>query len=101
MKLLALLTRLGFAAIACAVLALVGLQYARAVARNVALAHALDRTRDDVSRLETRRAEQLRTIRRLRDPHGAIPEIHDRLHQVAPGEAIIYLRGVATPGPLP
>lgn len=101
MKVLALLARVVFTVFVCAILALVGLQYARAVARNVALARALDRTRDDVARLEARRAEQLRTIRRLRDPAGAIPEIHDRLHQVAPGQAIIYLHGVATPSPQP
>lgn len=68
------------------------IQYARMVHRNVVLAHALAATTDDVARLESERARREATVRRLEDPHGAIPEIHDRLHMTLPNEAIIYLK---------
>ena len=42
--------------------------------------------------LQTKRDEQLRQIKRLSDPSGSIPDIHDRLHLVGDHEAIIYLK---------
>lgn len=75
-----------------AFVAMVALQYARIVHRNIVLAHALGSVQTDVARLTTERARQDATIKRLEDPRGAIPEIHDRLHLTLPHEAIIYLR---------
>jgi len=39
-----------------------------------------------------KRRVSTREIRRLSDPRGAVPEIHDRLHLVGDKEAIIYLK---------
>ncbi len=72
--------------------AVVGLQYVRIIDKNLALAEQLGATQSDVLRLEAKRAEQDREIRRLSDPLGAIPEIHDRLHLVRDRETIIYLK---------
>ena len=72
--------------------AVVSVQYARVIGRNVALAHELRTVEGDVAALKVKRARQMREIRRLSDPHGAIPEIHDRLHLVGDKEAIIYLK---------
>ncbi len=69
-----------------------GLQYVRIIGKNVALAQQLSSTESDIRTLELKRAEQDRTIRRLSDPLGAIPEIHDKLHLVRDREAIIYLK---------
>jgi hypothetical protein len=85
------------ARVVCVVLAgtfvvLVLVQYARIVERNVAYMGQVRDVERDVAALQVKRDDQLRLIRRLSDPHGAIPEIHDRLHLVGDGEAIIYLR---------
>ncbi len=98
------LRRAGRIGIACAVLALivfVAVQYAGAIGRNLALSQELAATRMQIADLEQRRSEQLREIRRLRDPAGAIPEIHERLHLVGPHETLIFVRGVPTPAPTP
>lgn len=71
---------------------MVGLQYARIIGKNVALAHELNSVQSDVLALQAKRIEQQREIRRLSDPQGAIPEIHDKLHLVGDHEAIIYLK---------
>jgi hypothetical protein len=71
---------------------LIGVQYARIVERNVAYVQQVHDVERDVTALEAKRDEQLRQIRRLSDPQGAIPEIHDRLHLVGDHEAIIYLK---------
>ena len=71
----------------------IALQYARIVHRNVVLAHALSTVQHDIVRLQTERERREATIGRLEDPQGAIPEIHDRLHQTLPNEAIIYVKG--------
>ena len=73
------------------VLALVGVQYAHVIGRNLALAHELHSVERDVVSLRAREVQQKQQIRRLSDPSGAIPEIHDRLHLVRDKEAIIYL----------
>jgi hypothetical protein len=38
-------------------------------------------------------------IRRLSDPRGVVPEIHDRLRLVGANEMFIYVQGSATPAP--
>ena len=93
------LARLGIAGVACTVLALVAVQYARIVERNVAYAHAVGDVQRDVGALQRKRETQLREIKRLSDPQGAIPEIHDRLHLVGDKEAIIYLKHGRAPQP--
>jgi cell division protein FtsB len=90
--LLRALARLGIAAVACTMLALIAVQYARIVERNVAYARSVSDVQREVSTLERKREAQVREIRRLSDPQGAIPEIHDRLHLVGDREAIIYLK---------
>ena len=87
-----LIGRIGAIGVAGVFLALVTLQFARIAGQNVALAHTLHDVEGDVHALEARRAAQRHTIDRLSDPHGAIPEIHDRLHLVGDKEAIIYLK---------
>ncbi len=72
--------------------ALIGVQYARIIGRNVALAHELRDVQRDVVGLRVKNEAQVRDIHRLSDPRGAIPEIHDRLHLVGDHEAIIYLK---------
>ncbi|MBV8117490.1 MAG: hypothetical protein JOZ01_05905 [Candidatus Eremiobacteraeota bacterium] len=46
----------------------------------------------DVDMLNREKLTEERAIRRLRDPRGAIPAIHERLHLVAPNEAIVYIK---------
>jgi len=93
--------RIGVVCVALVALSPIGVQYARVIGRNMALAHELRDVERDMAALKTKRAQQERDIRRLSDAHGAIPEIHDRLHLVGDREAIIYLkRGQpAQPGP--
>jgi hypothetical protein len=86
-------------AVAAAFLSLIGLQYARVIGQNVALARSLHDVETDITSLQAKRVVQEREIRRLSDPQGAIPEIHDRLHLVGKNEAIIYLKGVPEDGP--
>jgi hypothetical protein len=87
-----LLGRIGVVCVAAAFITVVGLQYARIVGKNIALAHELHGVEDDVRMLQAKRIAQEREIRRLSDPEGAIPEIHDKLHLVGDHEAIIYLK---------
>jgi hypothetical protein len=86
------LSRIGVAAVIVFVVSLVGVQYARVIGRNVALARELRAVEGDVTALKVKRARQVREIRRLSDPRGAVPEIHDRLRLVGDKEAIIYLK---------
>jgi cell division protein FtsB len=81
--------------VAAAFLSVVGLQYARVIGQNVALARSLHDVETDITSLQAKRVVQERDIRRLSDPRGAIPEIHDRLHLVDRHEAIIYIKGSA------
>jgi hypothetical protein len=90
--LLRLLGRIGVVAVVLVFVTLIGVQYARVIGRNLALAHELRDVERDVAQLKVKRAQQVRDIGRLSDPHGAIPEIHDRLHLVGDHEAIIYLK---------
>lgn len=90
--------RLCVALVMAAFLAVVGLQYARVIGQNVALARSLYDVETDITTLGAKRGEQERRIRRLSDPRGAIPEIHDRLHLVGQHEAIIYLKELPEDG---
>ncbi len=78
-------------ALALLVVSLVAIQFARAIGENLTAAHQLSAIRADIARLERRRDEQEQELRRLRDPQGAIPEIHDRLRLVRPNEALIFV----------
>ena len=86
------LGRLGVACVALVAFSVIGVQYARLIGRNIALAHDLRDVDRDVAALKVKRVQQQRDIVRLSDPRGAIPEIHDRLHLVGDHEAIIYLK---------
>jgi cell division protein FtsB len=79
------------AAIALLVSTLVGIQFARAIGENLSAAHELAAVRSDIAALRARRDEQQQELQRLRDPQGAIPEIHDRLRLVRPNEALIFV----------
>ena len=94
---LRVLGRAGVVAVALVVLSLIGVQYARVIGRNVALARELRGVETDVAALKAKKLQQEREIRRLSDPHGAIPEIHDRLHLLGDKEAIIYLKRHGAP----
>jgi cell division protein FtsB len=83
--------RITAAALSVLVVTLVGIQFARAIGENVAAAHQLSAVRSQISALQRRRDEQQRELHRLRDPQGAIPEIHDRLRLVRPNEALIFV----------
>lgn len=75
-----------------ALMFMIAVQYARMVHRNLVLGQVLAATRTDIARLQTERERRVETIKRLEDPRGAIPEIHDRLHLTLPNESIIYLK---------
>ncbi len=92
-----LIGRIGALGIAGVFLALVALQFVRIAGQNMALAHTLRDVEGDVKALDAKRLAQLRTIARLSDPRGAVPEIHERLHLVGDGEAIIYLKRTHAP----
>ncbi|MFN2450637.1 MAG: hypothetical protein ABR508_12765 [Candidatus Baltobacteraceae bacterium] len=93
-----LVRRLIFLIVAIAVFTLVSLQFAHIVNENIAMARSLSSVQQDISQLRERRRQEERQIRRLNDPQGAIPEIHDRLRLTRPNEALIYLkRGPARP----
>ena len=84
--------RMTAAAIALLIVTLVAIQFARAIGENLSAAHELAAVRSDIAALRVRRDDQQRELRRLRDPQGAIPEIHDRLRLVRPNEALIFVR---------
>ncbi len=84
--------RLAFVALALVVFTLVSIQFGRIVKENIAMARSLADVQRDVANLQIQKREQERELRRLSDPEGAIPEIHERLHLVGPNEAIIYLK---------
>ena len=87
-----LIRRLILVLAAIAVFTLVSLQFAHIVNENVAMAGSLSAVQQDIVQLRERRREEERQIRRLSDPEGAIPEIHDRLRMTRPDEALIYLK---------
>ena len=73
------------------IILLVGVQFARAIDQNVAMARELSSVRSDIDALKLRRERQRRELVRLEDPEGAVPEIHDRLRMVRPNETIIFV----------
>jgi cell division protein FtsB len=97
--------RITAAGLALLIVTLVATQFARVVGENLSAAHELSSIHRDILALERRRVEQQRELRRLRDPQGAIPEIHDRLRLVRPNETLIFVspqpppsaQGPATP----
>lgn len=101
MKRIRLAGRLTLAAVGLAFVALVGLQFANIVARNVAVAHEVSASRAELNALRAKESHQLRTIARLSDPRGAIPEIHDKLRLVGPHEELIFIEGLPSPTPEP
>lgn len=86
------LSRVTVVIVAAVVFTLVSIQFARIINENVAMAHSLADVQSDVQRLHARKEWQLRELHRLDNPDGSVPEIHERLHLVAPNEAIIYVR---------
>ncbi len=93
--------RIGALVFLVAILATVAIQFEGILAKNVAVAHEIATTQTQIDDLRSREREQRRTIERLSDPRGAIPEIHEKLKLVGPHEEIIYVRGLATPTPQP
>lgn len=89
-----LFSRLAVAAMTLVVLALVSIQFARIVNQNVAMARSLSSVEKDIATLQHRKRSEEREVRRLMDPQGAVPEIHDRLHLVGPRETIIYVKPI-------
>jgi hypothetical protein len=93
--------RLAAGVVSLLVFTLVAIQFARVIDQNVALASALNTTNSDITALQARREWQLRQLRRLEDPQGAVPEIHDRLRMVAPNEAIVLVSPLPSTSPSP
>jgi len=83
--------RLGAAAVALLIFTLVGVQFLRVIDENIAMASELRGVTSDIAALRRRHELELRELRRLQDPEGAIPEIHDRLKLVRSNEAIIFV----------
>ncbi len=98
LRVLRLAGRLALVAVGFAVFAIVGVQFAGIVAKNLALSAELAASRTQIESLKAREAQQHRTIVRLGDPEGAIPAIHEKLRLVGPREEIFYVRGL---GPTP
>jgi cell division protein FtsB len=85
------LGRVGAASIAVSVFALAGIQFFRIVAENVRMSRHLATIQTQIATMQKHEGEQRAEIRRLQDPQGAIPEIHDRLRLVRANEAIIFV----------
>ena len=83
--------RIVVAAVAVLIVGLIVVQFARAIGENVAAVRELSSIRTDINALQKRRVDQQQELRRLRDPEGAVPEIHDRLRLVRPNETIILV----------
>ena len=83
--------RVAASLVAFLVLSLIAAQFVRVIGQNVALARELSSTQSEVAVLRARAARQMRDIRRLQDPSGAVPEIHDRLRLVRPNETLIFV----------
>lgn len=96
---LRLLGRCTASALGLLVFTLVSIQFVRVIAQDAGTARELSSVRRQIAQLERRRAEQQAEIRRLRDPHGAIPEIHDRLRMVRPNEELIFVSPAPAPQP--
>jgi hypothetical protein len=84
--------RLGITGLMTAVIVLVAIQFLHVINDDIFAERELSSMQNDITTLRIREQFQLRELHRLRDPQGAIPEIHDKLRLVRPNEAIIYLR---------
>jgi cell division protein FtsB len=91
--------RIAAAVVGLLVAVLVSVQFGRVIAENVTMVRQLSSVRGDIVALEKRRSQQRREIARLRDPEGAIPEIHDRLRMVRANETIIFVSPAPTSAP--
>ena len=89
------------AALILLVASLIVVQFVRAIGQNVAAAHQLSSLQTDIAALKRQRDEQQRELRRLRDPEGAVPEIHDRLRLVRPNEAMVFISPAPAPAATP
>lgn len=96
---LRLLGRVTATLVALIVFFLVGVQFARVIHQNVALAGDLSSTNADIEQLRARQAWQQRELKRLKDPDGAIPDIHERLRLVRPDETMIFVSPAPSPAP--
>ena len=96
-----LLSRIGAVTLALLIFTLAAIQFIRVAHQNLALKHELASTQSDIAQLEAHREWQLRQLRRLRDPQGAVPEIHDRLRLVRPNEAIVFVSPLPSPQSTP
>ncbi len=96
---LRLVGRLLVGLLAAVVATLVSIQFVRIANENIAMAHSLSSVERDVASLKGHNRREVRQIRRLLDPQGAVPEIHDRLHLVRSNEAIIYVKAAHAPAP--
>lgn len=94
-----LLTRALTTLAALLVFGLVAVQFARVIRDNVALAGDLSHTKSEIGALQARKEWQLRELRRLEDPEGAVPDIHDRLRLVRRNEAIIFVSPAPSQAP--
>jgi cell division protein FtsB len=93
--------RLALAVVVLAVATVVLIEFGRIVARNLAISQQLAAERADIAVLREREQRQRREIRRLADPGGAVPEIHERLQLVGPREELIFVRGTPSPTSVP
>jgi cell division protein FtsB len=93
------LGRVGAASIGVSVIALAGIQFGRIVAQNVAMSRHLSSIQTQIATMQKREGEQRAEIRRLQDPLGAVPEIHDRLRLVRANEAIVFVSPVPSTAP--
>ena len=93
--------RLAATGVALMIFILVGIQFARVIEQNVALARELSTTNNEITHLEARRIWQQRQLRRLESPDGAIPEIHERLRLVRKNEALIFVNPSPSADPSP
>ncbi|MBD5657293.1 MAG: hypothetical protein IAI50_19250 [Candidatus Eremiobacteraeota bacterium] len=90
--------RLAMLGAVAGIVAIVGMQFEGIVVRDLTLAHDLAASRADNETIRATPSAQRETIRRLGDPRGAIPEIHEKLRLVGPHEEIFYVR---SPHPSP
>lgn len=79
------------------IVAMVMLQFAQRISRDIALSRELARTQRDIQLLHQRNAEDVREIHRLRTENGVVPYIYRRLRMVRPGQTMIYV----VPSPKP
>jgi hypothetical protein len=77
----------------------VAVQYESLAVHYFTLKHEVDDSRAKIDALETKLRKQKSDVRRLSDPRGAVPEIHDKLKEFGPDEEMIYVRGVPSPAP--